>query len=42
MLHENEIYRDGWYNRTEKMLDIFFDGNYGYMPIDAVIGKVVL
>ena len=42
MLHENEIYRDGWNNRTEKMLDIFFDGNYGYMPIDAVNGKVVL
>jgi len=38
----NEKYRDGWYNRTEKMLDIFFDGNYGYMPIDAVNGKVVL
>ncbi|SET46534.1 protein of unknown function [Lacrimispora sphenoides] len=38
----NELYRDGWYNRTEKMLDIFFDGNYGYMPIDAVNGKVVL
>jgi|GEM_PF-3059697 len=39
---DNEKYKDGWYNRTEKMLDIFFDGNYGYMPIDAVNGKVIL
>ncbi|MFV0240583.1 MAG: PAAR-like protein [Lacrimispora sphenoides] len=38
----NEKYRDGWYNRTEMMLNIFFDGNYGYMPIDAVNGKVIL
>ena len=36
----NEIYRVGWYNRTDKMLDIFFDGNYGHMPIDAVNGRV--
>lgn len=31
---------DGWYRRTEKMLNIFFDGDYGDMPIDAVNGKV--
>ena len=37
---EKAIYRNGWYNRTEAMLDVFFDGNYGYMPIDAVNGEV--
>ena len=37
---KNEKYRNGWYNRTEAMLDIFFDGNYGNMPIDVVNGKV--
>ena len=36
----NEQFRKGWYNRTDRMLDIFFDGNYGYMPIDALNGKV--
>ena len=36
----NKKYIDGWYNRTEKMLDVFFDGNYGEMSIDAVKGKV--
>ena len=39
---DNEKYRSGCYNRTEKMFDIFFDGNYGYMPIDAVNGLVML
>jgi GH24 family phage-related lysozyme (muramidase) len=38
----NEKYRQGWYSRTERFLDIFFDGNYGYMPIDAVNGRVIL
>ena len=38
----NEKFRKGWYNRTEKMLDIFFNGDYGDMPIDAVNGKVRL
>ena len=37
---ENERYRIGWYNRTKTMLDIFFDGDYGSMPIDAEKGKV--
>jgi GH24 family phage-related lysozyme (muramidase) len=37
----NERYRQGWYNRTERFLDVFFDGNYGYMPIDAVRGVVI-
>jgi len=31
-----ERYRQGWYNRTERFLNVFFDGNYGHMPIDAV------
>ena len=34
--------KDGWYYRTDRMLDIFFDGIYGPMPIDAVNGKVLL
>lgn len=36
-----EKYKSGWYSRTEKFLDIFFDGNYGNMLIDAVNGKVI-
>jgi len=34
--------RAGWYNRTERFLDIFFEGDYGDMPIDAVNGRVIL
>ena len=37
---ENEKHRAGWYSRTDAMLDLFFDGNYGNMSIDAVNGKV--
>ena len=34
-------YREGWYRRTETILNIFFDGNYGKMSINAVKGKVI-
>lgn len=37
---KKEQNRQGWYNRTKKFLDVFFDSNYGNMPIDAVNGKV--
>ena len=36
----NNKYLNGWLNRTEKMMNVFFDGSYGEMPIDAVNGKV--
>ncbi|WP_143320597.1 lysozyme [Clostridium sp. HBUAS56010] len=39
---DKEKYKVGWYSRTEKTLEIFFDGNYGDMPIDAVNGKVII
>ncbi|MDR0913557.1 MAG: minor capsid protein [Oscillospiraceae bacterium] len=35
-----DIYLSGWLNRVDSMVDVFFDGDYGYMPIDAVNGKV--
>lgn len=35
---QNERYREGWTTRTEMMLDVFFDGNYGDMLLDAVNG----
>lgn len=39
---DKEKYRNGWYRRTETTISIFFDGNYGDMPIDAVRGKVAV
>jgi len=36
----NQRYFDGWMNRIERTLDLFFDGNYGNMPIDAITGRV--
>lgn len=39
---DKEKYRNGWYRRTETTISIFFDGNYGDMPIDAVRGKVTV
>jgi len=36
----NQRYFDGWMNRIERTLDLFFAGNYGNMPIDAITGRV--
>jgi len=33
-------YFEGWMNRVDRTLDLFFDGNYGHMPIDALTGRV--
>jgi len=30
----------GWMNRVDKILDLFFNGNYGDMPIDTMTGQV--
>ena len=35
-------YRQGWYDRVDRMVNVFFDVNYGNMPIDAVNGRVII
>ncbi|TYQ16372.1 UNVERIFIED_CONTAM: hypothetical protein Cloal_2905 [Acetivibrio alkalicellulosi] len=35
---DNAIYLDGWKNRATSMLNVYFYGDYGSMPIDAVKG----